>query len=64
MFIGRTFNNYYLVWPLMGAAMAALLAVAPPARLQLAGAVRLRRPAGTLIAALPCLRGASAYSCD
>jgi hypothetical protein len=26
MFIGRTFNNYYLVWPLMGAAIAALLA--------------------------------------
>jgi heme/copper-type cytochrome/quinol oxidase subunit 4 len=29
MFIGRTFNNYYLVWPLTGAAIAALLAVAP-----------------------------------
>jgi hypothetical protein len=26
MFIGRTFNNYYLVWPLTGAAIAALLA--------------------------------------
>jgi len=26
MFIGRTFNNYYLVWPMMGAAIAALLA--------------------------------------
>ena len=23
MFIGRTFNNYYLVWPLTGAAIAA-----------------------------------------
>jgi uncharacterized membrane protein len=32
MFIGRTFNNYYLVWPLVGVAAAALLAVAPPAR--------------------------------
>jgi hypothetical protein len=32
MFIGRTFNNYYLVWPLVGAVIAALLAVAPPAR--------------------------------
>ncbi len=29
MFIGRTFNNYYLIWPLTGAAIAALLAVAP-----------------------------------
>jgi uncharacterized membrane protein len=28
MFIGRTFNNYYLVWPMTGAAVAALLAVA------------------------------------
>lgn len=27
MFIGRTFNNYYLIWPLTGAAIAALLAV-------------------------------------
>ena len=26
MFIGRTFNNYYLVWPMMGAAVAALMA--------------------------------------
>jgi hypothetical protein len=26
MFIGRTFNNYYLVWPLTGAAAAALTA--------------------------------------
>jgi uncharacterized membrane protein len=26
MFIGRTFNNYYLVWPLTGAVVAALLA--------------------------------------
>ena len=24
MFIGRTFNNYYLVWPMTGAAIAAL----------------------------------------
>jgi hypothetical protein len=30
MFIGRTFNNYYLVWPLTGAVVAALLAVASP----------------------------------
>jgi hypothetical protein len=29
MFIGRTFNNYYLIWPLTGAAIAALLAAAP-----------------------------------
>lgn len=28
MFIGRTFNNYYLVWPLTGALCAALLALA------------------------------------
>jgi hypothetical protein len=28
MFIGRTFNNYYLVWPMTGAAVAALMAVA------------------------------------
>ena len=28
MFIGRTFNNYYLVWPLTGAVAAALLASA------------------------------------
>jgi uncharacterized membrane protein len=28
MFIGRTFNNYYLVWPMTGAAAAALMAVA------------------------------------
>jgi Glycosyltransferase family 87 len=30
MFIGRTFNNYYLVWPMTGAIAAALLAVASP----------------------------------
>ena len=28
MFIGRAFNNYYLVWPMTGAVIAALLAVA------------------------------------
>ena len=27
MFIGRTFNNYYLVWPMTGAIVAALLAL-------------------------------------
>jgi Glycosyltransferase family 87 len=27
MFIARTFNNYYLVWPLTGAVIAALLAI-------------------------------------
>jgi hypothetical protein len=27
MFIGRTFNNYYLVWPMTGALVAALMAV-------------------------------------
>jgi hypothetical protein len=34
MFIGRTFNNYYLVWPMTAAVTAALLAVAsaPSAR--------------------------------
>ena len=26
LFIGRTFNNYYLVWPMMAAAIAALIA--------------------------------------
>jgi hypothetical protein len=26
LFIGRTFNNYYLLWPAMGALAAALLA--------------------------------------
>jgi uncharacterized membrane protein len=25
LYIGRTFNNYYLVWPMMGAAIAALV---------------------------------------
>jgi hypothetical protein len=25
LFIGRTFNNYYLLWPMMGTAIAALL---------------------------------------
>jgi hypothetical protein len=30
MFIGRTFNNYYLVWPMTGALIAALLSLAPP----------------------------------
>ena len=28
MFVGRTFNNYYLVWPLTGAVAAALMATA------------------------------------
>jgi hypothetical protein len=35
MFIGRTFNNYYLVWPMTGAVVAALMAlrsVRDPAR--------------------------------
>jgi hypothetical protein len=27
MFIGRTFNNYYLIWPLTGAVIAAIMAV-------------------------------------
>jgi hypothetical protein len=26
LFIGRTFNNYYLLWPLMGAAIATVMA--------------------------------------
>jgi hypothetical protein len=26
LFIGRTFNNYYLVWPLTGAIIAAAIA--------------------------------------
>jgi hypothetical protein len=29
MFIGRTFNNYYLVWPMTGAVAAALMATTP-----------------------------------
>src|SRR5205823_1852745 len=36
LFIGRTFNNYYLVWPLMGVLCAALVApgggAGPPGR--------------------------------
>jgi Glycosyltransferase family 87 len=32
LFIGRTFNNYYLIWPLMGAAAAALMAAGEPVR--------------------------------
>jgi hypothetical protein len=32
MFIGRTFNNYYLVWPMTGALIAALLAIGSSAR--------------------------------
>ncbi len=27
MFIGRTFNNYYLVWPMTGAIVAGLIAL-------------------------------------
>jgi hypothetical protein len=27
MFIGRTFNNYYLVWPMTGAILAGLMAL-------------------------------------
>jgi hypothetical protein len=30
MFIGRTFNNYYLVWPLTGAIAAGLIALGSP----------------------------------
>jgi len=30
MFIGRTFNNYYLLWPLTGAAIATLIAAGVP----------------------------------
>jgi Glycosyltransferase family 87 len=30
MFIGRTFNNYYLVWPMTGAVVAALMALVSP----------------------------------
>ena len=30
MFIGRTFNNYYLVWPMTGAAVATLIAAGAP----------------------------------
>jgi hypothetical protein len=29
VFIGRTFNNYYLLWPMTGALIAALMAWAP-----------------------------------
>jgi hypothetical protein len=27
MFIGRTFNNYYLVWPMTGVLVAGLMAL-------------------------------------
>ena len=37
LFIGRTFNNYYLVWPLMGAVITALV---------YAGESRVEAPAG------------------
>jgi hypothetical protein len=30
MFIGRTFNNYYLVWPMTGAIVAALMTLGSP----------------------------------
>jgi Glycosyltransferase family 87 len=30
MFIGRTFNNYYLIWPMTGALVAALMALGSP----------------------------------
>ena len=39
LWIGRTFNNYYLVWPMMGAAIAALVLGGR------AGAGRLSEPA-------------------
>jgi hypothetical protein len=39
MFIGRTFNNYYLLWPMTGAVVAGLLALASPR-------ARNRPPAG------------------
>jgi len=29
LFIGRTFNNYYLVWPMTGAIAAALVWLTP-----------------------------------
>jgi hypothetical protein len=32
MFIGRTFNNYYLVWPMTGATVAALMALGSATR--------------------------------
>ena len=32
MFIGRTFNNYYLVWPMTGAAVAAVMAAGERSR--------------------------------
>jgi hypothetical protein len=51
MFIGRTFNNYYLVWPLTGAAIAVLIAVAsspapssPPRAASVAAPERIRGP--------------------
>lgn len=33
LFIGRTFNNYYLVWPMTGAVAAALVWLAPAAQI-------------------------------
>lgn len=37
LFIGRTFNNYYLVWPLMGVAIAALMAAGEGWRIEPGG---------------------------
>ncbi len=48
LFIGRTFNNYYLLWPMMGLAIAALLYVGERAGRDepRAGAVAQRSGAG------------------
>jgi hypothetical protein len=51
MFIGRTFNNYYLVWPMTGVAIAVLLAVASAAPGGAASARAARPASGTRTAA-------------
>jgi hypothetical protein len=42
LFIGRTFNNYYLIWPMMGAAIAALVAAGEVAGAPMGSGTRRR----------------------
>jgi Glycosyltransferase family 87 len=44
LFIGRTFNNYYLLWPLMGAAAAALIALGGETASSASSRTRTRGP--------------------
>ncbi len=46
MWIGRTFNNYYLLWPMMGAAIASLVWAGERERF-LQGATPPAPPAGS-----------------